>query len=185
MMAKEELATSTDSLVEDGNIEKIRDILFGVQVRDFEQKFAQLEEKFGAELGEVRGDIEKRLDKLEKTLAKDLETLKGRVDDEPFLRDDAIKNATVDIGKAAEDIDKRLSALDEKYTEGENEMRAQILQQSIMLMDALHKKESELISTIEQETQGLTDGKADRTAISELFAEMAYRLSDEKRNESE
>jgi len=179
-MAKEELATSAETLPEDGNIEKIRDILFGVQVRDFEQRLAQLEEKLGGELSALRDDLGKRLDKLENGVAKDYETLKGMVNDEPFLRDDAIKNATGDIRKATEEIDKTLSSIVEKHTEAENDMRAQILQQSIMLMDAIQKKERELMASIEEQAKGLNVGKADRSALSELFAEMANRLSEEE-----
>ncbi len=184
-MAKEELATSADELTEDGNIDKIRDILFGVHVRDFEKRFAELDEKFSSELGDLRNDLQKKLDKLESILMKETATLKGRIDDEPFLRDDAIKNATAEIRKSGEGMEKEVTSFIEKYSESENELRAQILQQSIMLMDSIQKKEGEIMSTLEQQAKGLRDETADRAALADLFKEMANRLTESPEPDSE
>ncbi len=44
-----------------GNIDKVRDILFGGQMRDYERRFSRLEERLVQETAELKDDVRKRL----------------------------------------------------------------------------------------------------------------------------
>ena len=46
---------STGDLGAGGNLDKVRDLLFGAQMRDMEKHFARLEERFQKDLIELRG----------------------------------------------------------------------------------------------------------------------------------
>jgi hypothetical protein len=48
-----------------GNVDKIRDILFGSQMRDYESRFARLEETLIKETLEIRETSRRRFDQLE------------------------------------------------------------------------------------------------------------------------
>ena len=48
------------------SIDKVRDILFGGQMRDVERRFARLEERLVKETTDLRDDVRKRLDTLER-----------------------------------------------------------------------------------------------------------------------
>src|SRR5665213_1982579 len=48
-----------------GNVDKIRDILFGSQMRDYEARFARLEETLVKETVEIRETNRRRFDQLE------------------------------------------------------------------------------------------------------------------------
>lgn len=57
---------------EDGNIDKIRDILFGSQSRDFERRFLKMEERFDKEMDDMRDETRHRLDALDTYVKGDL-----------------------------------------------------------------------------------------------------------------
>ena len=50
------------------NLDKVRDLLFGGQMRDYDRKFARLEERLVKETAELRDDVKKRLAAIEALL---------------------------------------------------------------------------------------------------------------------
>ena len=55
---------NTSGKDEGANVDKIRDILFGTQMRDFEKRFSRLEETVAKQMETMREDMTKRLDTL-------------------------------------------------------------------------------------------------------------------------
>ena len=51
-------------LVPGGNLDKVRNILFGAQSRDYERRFARLEERLAKETADLRDDMRRRFDSL-------------------------------------------------------------------------------------------------------------------------
>src|SRR3954469_20958009 len=62
-----------------GNVDKIRDILFGSQMRDYEVRFARLEETVAKENNEIRETNRRRFDQLEAYIQKEFEALQNRL----------------------------------------------------------------------------------------------------------
>jgi hypothetical protein len=62
-----------------GNLDKIRDILFGAQMRDYERRFFRLEERVTKEAHEAREDIRRRFDTLESFIKQELTALGDRL----------------------------------------------------------------------------------------------------------
>lgn len=58
-----------------GNIDKVRDILFGAQMRDYEKRFARLEERLQKATSDLKDDLKKRFDSLESYVKKEGESL--------------------------------------------------------------------------------------------------------------
>ena len=61
-----------------GNVDKIRDILFGSQMRDYEARFARLEETLVKETMEIRETNRRRFDQLETYIKREFETVQSR-----------------------------------------------------------------------------------------------------------
>lgn len=51
------------------SLDKVRDILFGVQVREFERRFARLEERLVNETNDLKEEIARRMDALDQRTA--------------------------------------------------------------------------------------------------------------------
>ena len=61
-----------------GNLEKIRDILFGTQMRGYDARFAALEEALAKETADIRETSRRRFEQLESYVKKELELLQTR-----------------------------------------------------------------------------------------------------------
>ena len=160
-----------------GNLEKIREILFGAQVHDFEKRFTRLEEKLLKETADSRAETKKRFDAMEAFIRKEIESLVDRVKTEQGERSDALKEISRDLRDTAKNLEKKLVQLDEQTTKGQRELRQQILDQSKSLGDEIRNRVKESAAVLTRELRELRAEKTDRSALAGLFTEAAMRLS--------
>jgi len=161
------------------NLEKVRDLLFGGQLRDFEKRFSRLEERIGKITTEVRDDLRKSLTSLETYVKKEIESLNDRVQTESNERTGAVKTLSLEL-KALSDFSwQKLNQLDEQATKNLRELRVQLLDQTKVLSEDMRQKHAELSAMIEQTSQELHENKTDRAALAALFTEVALRLNSE------
>jgi seryl-tRNA synthetase len=160
-----------------GNLEKIREILFGAQVHDFEKRFTRLEEKLLKETADSRAETKKRFDSMEAFIRKEIESLVERVKTEQGERSDAVKEISRDLRETAKTLEKKLAQLDEQATKGQRELRQQILDQSKSLTDEIRTRVKESAALLTRELKELRSDKTDRSALAGLFTEAAMRLS--------
>jgi uncharacterized phage infection (PIP) family protein YhgE len=160
-----------------GNLEKIREILFGAQVHDFEKRFTRLEEKLLKETADSRAETKKRFDAMEAFIRKEIESLVDRVKTEQGERSDALKEISRDLRDTAKNLEKKLVQLDEQTTKGQRELRQQILDQSKSLSDEIRNRVKESAAVLTRELRELRAEKTDRSALAGLFTEAAMRLS--------
>ena len=64
---------------ESGSVDKIRDILFGSQMRDYDKRFARLEERLLKESAELREETRRRFDSLESYIRVEFGSLSDRI----------------------------------------------------------------------------------------------------------
>ena len=160
-----------------GNLEKIREILFGAQVHDFEKRFTRLEEKLLKETADSRTETKKRFDAMEAFIRKEIESLVDRIKAEQGERADALKEISREVRDTAKNLEKKLVQLDEQTTKGQRELRQQILDQSKSLSDEIRNRVKESAAVLSRELRELRSEKTDRAALAGLFTEAAMRLS--------
>ncbi|HEX4936143.1 MAG TPA: hypothetical protein VFV33_23340, partial [Gemmatimonadaceae bacterium] len=76
-----------------GNVDKIRDILFGSQMRDYDRRFSGVEERLLRESGELREEMSRRLSASEQHLRHELESLAGTLSAEQRDRTQGVRDA--------------------------------------------------------------------------------------------
>src|SRR5947209_5816204 len=86
-----EESDKSQDLAGGGNVDKIRDILFGTQMRDYEKRFVRLEEQLLKESADLREDLRRRFDSLEIYIKKEVESLTDRLKVEQGERADSVK----------------------------------------------------------------------------------------------
>src|ERR1700676_2383876 len=79
-----------------GNIDKIRDIIFGSNMRDYEQRFARLEETLRKESLDIRDATRRHLEALEAFVHKELAALESRLNSERDERSESHSRLTAD-----------------------------------------------------------------------------------------
>jgi hypothetical protein len=164
---------------EGANVDKIRDILFGSQMRDYDKRFVRLEERLAKAADALRDDLKKRFDSLESFVQQEVESLHQRVKAEKSERVDSVKELTRETRDSSKTLEGRLSQLDEHLTSAQGDLRTRILDQSKTLSGEIRKAHTEMESALEREAETLRNEKTDRAALADLLTEMALRLKDE------
>ena len=174
---KSQLAATTGDITGGGNLDKVRDILFGNQIRDQEKRFTRLEERFTKECTNLRDESRERLEALEVYIQREVESLTNRLKVEQAARDTVVQELTEEIKDLSKSLEKKLALLEEQTTQNQRDLRQQILDQSKNLGDLIRQKHEEAASGLEREAQELRVDKTDRSALASLFTEMAMRLN--------
>jgi len=162
-----------------GNIDKVRDILFGGQMRDYERRFQRLEERLIRDTAELRDEIRKRMAALEQFVKQEAASLADRIKTEHDERTDATKELARDARESAKAFEKQTGQLDDHIGRVQRELRQQILELQQRLTDDVGKKIDEVVVRVSKETGELRTDKADRATLAELLTEMALRLTNE------
>jgi hypothetical protein len=163
-----------------GNVDQIRDILFGTQMRNYEKRFVRLEERLSKELTQLREDTRKQFSALETFFKNELEELIERLageQKERTLRDEQLGAELEALSKA---LEAKAAELDEKLTKTARDIRQQLLGQSKTLSDDIQAKYAELSASLEREAEDLRTAKLDRSKLSEMLTQLALNLTNEQ-----
>jgi hypothetical protein len=164
-----------------GNVDKIRDILFGSQMRDYEARFARLEEALVKETVEIRETSRRRFDQIEAYIKKEFETVQARFKSERDERLDTASLHSRELKELGEALSRRIRDLDDRSSSVERDLRSQLMQQARDLTDEMVRSHDEIATLLDKRVRELTDSKTDRAALATLFTEVALRLSDQFR----
>ncbi len=161
------------------SIDKVRDILFGGQVREFDRRFSRLEERLLKETNDLKEHLKGRLDALEKFTKKETESLADQIKAEHDDRADSHSTLARELKDTAKSLEKRTSSLDDQQTKSQRELRQQILDLGQRFNDDLRKRIDDVMARLASEAHQLRTDKADRATLAALLTEMALRLTGE------
>jgi hypothetical protein len=164
-----------------GNLDKVREILFGAQTREHERRLARLEESLQAQTAEIRETTRKRLDGLESFIRKELAAVETRLRAEREERTAADRECARETKSQGEEIARKLAEINDAMASIDRDLRGQIFQLSKDLTEAMHAGQAEAAAVLDRRFQELSHLKADRSAIAGLLSEVAMRLNDEFR----
>lgn len=161
------------------NVNRIRDILFGAQVRQYDQRFHGVEEMIRGEVVNLRNETQKTTETLEHFAKKGLESLIAQLKAEQKERSDAINELSKKLDSLSAALDKKISRVEETTAAGRLDLQGQILQQSKNLMQEIQQRNAELTAALRKASEELRREKADRVALGNLFNEIGLRLKEE------
>ena len=164
---------------EEEGIDKVRDILFGAQVRQYEQKFRHLEDLVQKEIANLRSETTKSADTLETYVKKELEALSDQVKNEQTARTESAEELSEKIDRNIKNLEKKTGQLSEKVIASQRDLQEQILQQSKSLMEEIRSQNSQISSSMDQSVKDLRTDKMDRIDFANLLMEVAMRIKDE------
>jgi hypothetical protein len=159
-------------------MEKIRDILFGNQVRDFEHRFSQMEEHLNRAATDLRDEVSKRLEALERFFREEQDALRDRIKKEGEKRAEEGKRLGDELKSASALLTSAIQQIEEKLSERSTELRQQILQQSKELASTIQSKYELADRSLAQVAASLNESKIDRASMAEYLVDIAMRLSD-------
>jgi hypothetical protein len=148
------------------SLDKVRDILFGGQMRAVESRLQAAETRLLQGQETVRADLSKQIAQLESTLQKDVQALGERLAAERTRRTEDLKALEASFKEALRTLEKQHANLEEASGMADAELREGLLQ---------------LTAEFTRVVQELRTQKSDTSAIAGLFADMASRLSADTR----
>jgi len=160
-----------------GSMDKIRDILFGNQARDYENRFAGMEEQLAREIGSLKEELAGRIDALESYVKQEIKDINARIKTEADERAESDRKIQAQLNDAVETLNKKLVAEEEKLALKSSELREQILAQSKQLSAEILSKYEQAELSLKQAATRLDDAKVNRSDLSGFFLDIAMRLS--------
>lgn len=159
-----------------GDLDRVRSILFGTQSREYERRFASLEELVARELGALKESVERRFEDLEAFVKKQDESLSKRLTSEQQQRADGEKKLGKEIQDVVQALQDNRTQLDEHIMATEGALREEILEQGKKAARDMERGFETLTGRLEENTATLRDEKADRHSLADLFDELSARL---------
>ena len=170
---------ATDEQPEGGNVDKIREIIFGGQMRDYDQRFTRLETRLMKESTELREETKRRFDVLEMYIKRELEALGERLQIEQRHREESVQSVSRTLGETAQALEAKLTEFHEGGARGQRDLRHDLLEQSKSLNEEIQRKHAEISAILDQQVAHLHDDKPSRSHLASMFVELAARLNGE------
>ncbi len=159
------------------SVDKIRDILFGNQMQDYDRRFAQIDERFQQKLRDVESETTRHLGTVETSLKKQLDSLANQMVQEKELRSDSDKELERSLRDQMQGLEKRLGQLADQLSRFEREFIERVTQETQGLRDELKRRNDDTRATVEKMFAELSGVKTDRNLLAGLFVEIAKCLN--------
>lgn len=164
---------------ERGNVDQIRDILFGAQMEAYEEKFAFLEERLIKESTNLREEILRQFQTLEQHVLREIQSLRDSLlaerDERKKLAEDLLSRNK----ETENNLQKKIGAIISHSAQDREEFLEQINQQSKMLTDSIQREKEGLERLLQEQISELREGKADRLLLASKLTELAAELNHE------
>ena len=171
--------TASSQQSEAGNVDKIREILFGGNMREYDKRFFRLEERLTKESADLRAETRRLVDSLETFVKKEIEALINRLETEQKSRHESVQDVAQELRYTAKALDTKLAQFDTQTTQAQRDLREQILDQSKSLSEEIRQKNDEVATILDRRLKELNHDKTDRASLSALFTEVALRLNND------
>lgn len=161
------------------SLDKIRDILFGNQVREYDKRFAGVEDRLRRESENLREEMTRRLDSLESYIKNEVGSILDRIKKEQQDRSAGLKELAAGLEKTGKTLDKKSGDLADELSNSERKLREELLQQSKSLSDEMRRRHEESSAALERAAAELRHSKTDRADLSAMLAELAVRIGED------
>ena len=163
------------------SLDKVRDILFGGQMRAVEARLQGLEERIMREQAAIRSELTKQLADVDASAKRDAQTLSERITAERTKRTEELKALSSELKEILRALEKRHVKLEELTGLADAEIRDHILQQSRATSAEIERLSQRVTTDLNREVTSLRTDKADVSALVTVFTDMATRLGGDSR----
>ncbi|MBG0790456.1 MAG: hypothetical protein H0S80_08185 [Desulfovibrionaceae bacterium] len=178
MGKKDAKATGGMNLAGGENIDQIRQLLFGPQVKKLEGLIAKLDEKITKDLETFRTAVDSRLETMESYVKNELESLVSALDAERGERADALGRLTTEFRDCCAQQAKKDKELEKAQEKTARDLREFVLEQGKSLGEEIRRKHQQSSDELKRMADTLREEHVDRAVLSSLFTETALKLGD-------
>jgi hypothetical protein len=158
-------------------VDKIRDLLFGNQMQDYDRRFSKLEERFLQRFKDVESETARNLSAFESHSKKQVDSLAGQLREEKDVRADADKELERTLREHNQAVEKRLRTLSDQLGQFERDFGDRLSQEAQALREEIKRKSEDTQHLMEKMFSELSNVKTDRNLLAGLFVEVAKCLN--------
>ena len=114
MARKQSKGTATELDEAEGNVDKIREILFGGQMRDYDGRFSDLEDRLMQRIDRLGAEMEKRIERLNNYTKREVDKLSERLKTERKDRVADTKEGARDLKNATQQVEGWYAELEDR-----------------------------------------------------------------------
>jgi len=155
------------------NVDQIREILFGNQIRAVDERFQVVEKRMSKESENLRKTLEKRILELENLLGQFRDNAGDQVNRESAERDAAINEVSKSLAAFRLDAENQLAELQSDFNSEIKQVRKEMLVSQETLMDGL----ASLQKAQTDRSDLLDKSKVDRGELAGFLTGIAEQLS--------
>lgn len=162
---------------ESDNVDKIRDILFGNQMREVEQRFARLEKSLANDLSAMRNENALQIDSLKTFIESEIEILGSKLSGEEQSRIENVDELDDKVKQSVKQIDKKISDVVKSLDKNSRDVNQKILKQSQDFNNELSNQITEARERMDNHRQELSFAKVDKLVLSEMLNALALQVN--------
>ncbi len=160
-----------------GNIDKIRDILFGTNMRDYEKRFKRFEDRLSKARSALREELLQRIKAVEDMVVSETEQLTEKVKLDRQERYESHQDVIHELKTLKNELNNRISQVDDQISKDIKQMRQQHHTKIQELTTQLRQQSESVMALLKQEVQQLNEEKVGRSDLASFFTEFALRLN--------
>jgi len=159
------------------NVDKIRDILFGNQMREVEQRFASLEKSLGNDLAAMRNENALQIDSLKTFIESEIEILGSKLTGEEQSRIENVDELDDKVKQSVKQIDKKIGDVVKSLDKNARDINQKILKQSQDFSSELGNQIGEARERMDSHRQELSSAKVDKLMLAEMLNTLALQVN--------
>jgi len=163
-----------------GNVDQIRDLLFGKQQRDYETRLNKLESSLSALQQEMRDRLNQLNDTLSTELRSTMYSLEKKIQYISITTNEELTDMRQDIEGKDKNVSESIDSLNKLIGSQINSVKAEVNQAQEKLEKDIQSLKNEIVDKLEKRLSGLTESKVGRDDLAEILFEMCMRV---KKNE--
>jgi len=161
------------------SVDKIRDILFGSQIKNYEARFARLEENLVRETLELKETMRRRFESLEGFFKSETEALAARLKAEREERTGNFQSLDRDLKATHDELNRKIHDLDASTAEAQSGLRRELMAESRKLLEEISERHDSLRGLLESRVGELRHQKTDRALLAALLSEIANQIGED------
>ncbi len=159
-----------------GDIEKVRDILFGKYVASFEQRFAELESRLEADVDQLKDKLSDKIASMDSAVNDSLARLDKQITKEKSVRDSELHALQNTLHEAEAALQNAIATMEDQANQDLASVRASLEESHQDLMDRALATQAELSAQIDAQKEELQNDKVGRQSLALMLDEVAIKL---------
>lgn len=166
-----------------GNLEQIRDLLFGQKIREYDgfreesdRRLQKLESDFFSFQSEIRNQLSKLEDSLSREIRTAVDSLEKKLTYLNLTSQEQVQRLQQELALIQQESSDRVSVLQRNVAEKTNSIETEIAQNRQLIEADLEDLKAQIFDTINREFSQLKENKLARTDLAEVLFELCLKV---------